>query len=544
MDCRDTPHAATLARLADAARARRLDRREFLATASVLGASAAGAYAMLGLPAPARAQGTPVEGGVLRVGMIIKALGDPRTFDWPEMANVARQFCEPLVRWRPDFTFEGRLLAGWEVSEDAQTYRLTVREGVTWSNGDVFTAEHVAANFARWCDATVEGNSMATALSALVDPDTRQLADGAVEVEDAQTVVLRLPRPDISIIPALSDYTALTVHPDFEAMGGQLAEAPVGTGPFELEFIDVGVAARVVRREEGWWGGRAYLDAIEFTDYGTDPATMLNALTSGEAQVNDETPADLLDQFDGLDLVRAEKETAQTICCRMNVNAAPYDDVRVRRAIQSIVSNDAVLVVGLDGKGVVAENHHVGPMHPEYADLGPAATDVDAGLALLDEAGQRDTVFDLISIDGDFQRNTMDAVAGQLRQAGLSVERTVIPGATFWNAWTEYPFSATDWGGRPLGVQVLALAYRSGEAWNETGFSDPDFDAALEEALGTFDADKRREIMARAQTILRDSGVIIQPYWRRLYLHHAPEVLGYERHQAREMHFEAVWLEE
>ncbi|MEM6943704.1 MAG: ABC transporter substrate-binding protein, partial [Pseudomonadota bacterium] len=240
---------------------------------------------------------------------------------------------------------------------------------------------------------------------------------------------------------------------------------------------------------------------------------------------------------------RQEKETAQTIVARMNVGAPPYDNVAVRRAIQQIVDNNAVMALGVSGRGLVAENHHVGPMHPEYANIGPPDHDPEAGVAALRAAGHGETEFDLISIDGDFQRTTMDAVAGQMRQAGLNVKRSVIPGATFWNNWTGYPFSVTDWGGRPLGVQVLALAYRSGEAWNETGFASAEFDAGLAEALGTFDADKRRAIMEGLERILRESGVIIQPFWRKLYLHHAAEVKAYQRHQAREMHLENVWLE-
>ena len=62
------------------------------------------------------------------------------------------------------------------------------------------------------------------------------------------------------------------------------------------------------------------------------------------------------------------------------------------------------------------------------------------------------------------------------------MKRTVLPGNTFWNNWTEYPFSSTEWNMRPLGVQVYALAYRTGEPWNETGFANPEFDDLLSQA--------------------------------------------------------------
>ena len=52
------------------------------------------------------------------------------------------------------------------------------------------------------------------------------------------------------------------------------------------------------------------------------------------------------------------------------------------------------------------------------------------------------------------------------------MKRTVIPGSSFWNDWTKYAWSTTEWNMRPLGVQVLALAYRSGEAWNEAAYAE------------------------------------------------------------------------
>ena len=89
---------------------------------------------------------------------------------------------------------------------------------------------------------------------------------------------------------------------------------------------------------------------------------------------------------------------------------------------------------------------------------------------------------------------------------------------------------------RPLGVQVLALAYRSGEAWNEAGFENAEFDALLGEAMAIADADKRREVMAKIQAIMQDEGVIIQPYWRSLYRHHVDGVMGAEMHPTFEIH--------
>ena len=154
-------------------------------------------------------------------------------------------------------------------------------------------------------------------------------------------------------------------------------------------------------------------------------------------------------------------------------------------------------------------------------------------MALLTEAGHADTELELISLDDDFNRNTCDAVAAQMRDAGMKVKRTVLPGNTFWNNWLGYPFSATEWNMRPLGVQVYSLAYRTGVAWNETGFSNPEFDDLLTQAYAIPDADKRRELMAKMEKIIQDSGILVQPYWRSTFRHmtagrarprHAPDL--------------------
>ena len=158
-------------------------------------------------------------------------------------------------------------------------------------------------------------------------------------------------------------------------------------------------------------------------------------------------------------------------------------------------------------------------------------------------AGHGETELELISIDGDWRTVTTDAIGAMLREAGFNLKRTVIPDSSFWNDWTKYPFSTTNWGPRPLGVQVLELAYKSGEAWNESGHSDPEFDAILEEAVGVFDADQRREYSAKLQARLQDNGVIIQPFWRNQTKHFAEHVKNDQVHQFRYMHFENVWLD-
>lgn len=531
---------------AEETKAGKLSRREFLTRATALGVTAPAAYGLLGLNAPAHAAAHATAGGTLRMQMETKALKDPRLFDWSEMANFTRGWLEYLVEYNADGSLRGMLLESWAANEDASEYTLNVRPGVTWNNGDAFTAEDVARNIIGWADGTVEGNSMAARVSSLIDADTNQAREGAVTVVDDMTVKLVLNSPDIALIVGMADYPSAVTHSSYD--GGDPSANPIGTGPYLPSQNDVGVKQILVRNDDhAWWGtdvyGGPYLDSIEYIDYGTDPAAVLAAAESGEIDATYQTTGDFVDIFNSIGWAQSEAITASTIAVRFNQLSAPYDNVMVRKAMQMAVNNAIVLELGYNGLGTMAENHHVCPIHPEYAELPPLVVDPAAAKAMMDESGFGDEEFELISIDDAWQAATCDAVAAQIRDAGININRTVLPGSTFWNDWTKYPFSATEWNMRPLGVQVLSLAYKSGVAWNETAFNNAEFDALLAQAVAIADADERRVVMAEIEQIMQDEGVLIQPYWRSLYRHYGASVRGADMHPTFEHHHYKWWIE-
>ncbi len=540
-----------------------LDRREFLRTVTLLGVSAAAAYGMagkiLGGPAvkPARAAETPKRGGSLRWAMEVQEADDPARFDWTPKSNVTRHLVEYLCHTGPDNITRPYLAEGWEASDDLKTWTFKLRRGVKWSNGDDFGADDVIFNFKRWLNPKT-GSSNIGLFSAMTEETktgkkddqgnpvmATRMTEGAAEKIDAHTVRLNLNTPVLSMPENLYNYPAAIVHRRFEEEGGDLSKNPVGTGAFALAEYRLRDKA-VLRRRDGYWGPRPFLDEIVYSDLGGDQAAWLAALAAGQVDGIYEFSVNQLEMAEKLSGVEVHTATtAQTGVARMQVDKAPFTDKRVRQALQACMDHRELLKLAYGGKGAPGEDHHVSPIHPEYARLEPQKPDHGKAKRLLFEAGYRNGIkitIELGNTTGDWEQDAMRAFKEQCRPAGIDLTVKVVSSARYAEIWNKTPFGFTSWTHRPLGVMVLNLAYRTGVPWNESHYSNPAFDLALDEASATLDVNERRKKMARVQAMLQDDAVILQPLWRAVFSATGAKVRGYRLHPTLYHQFNEVWL--
>jgi peptide/nickel transport system substrate-binding protein len=227
--------------------------------------------------------------------------------------------------------------------------------------------------------------------------------------------------------------------------------------------------------------------------------------------------------------------TSQTGVARMRVDHKILGDKRVRQAMRLAIDRQKIITTSLLGAGIPAEDHHVAPVHPEYAALPKYGRDIVKAKKLLAEAGYPNGFeIDMVTRpDPIWELNTVQALAEQFKDIGVKVNIKPLPSAQYWEVWTKVPFSLTGWGHRPLGIMTLALAYRSNAAWNESGYSNPEFDALLDQADGILDPKKRSIVMAKIEALMQDDGPLVQPFWRTFSTVMDKKVKGFSVHPSQ-----------
>lgn len=459
----------------------------------------------------------PVRGGTLTKSMQLQLLDHPARLSWVEGANIVRQVGEYLTETGPDNITRPYLLDRWEASEDVLTWDLFLKEGITFNNGQEFTADDVMFTFGEWLNPDV-GSSMLGLMSYL---------SGMQDVEqvDDYHVRLHLQTANIGVPEHLFHYPAIVLPRNFE---GDIVQQPVGTGAFLLEEYAEGERAVFRRREDYWRLGEdgdplPYLDEIIYVS--TDKDAGVAALQSGQVDsLYDPRPSDFQALKDNPDLVVRPAPTAQALILRMRVDLEPWDDNRVRTALKMSQDREQILQLSYFGEGDLSIDAHVAPVHPAFCEKPIPPYDPEGARALMEEYAAEKGIdlpmqVTLATKNDQAEPEIAQALKELALPSGFDITLDITEPSGYWDRWTEVDLGITSWTHRPLDTMVLPLAYieEAIGAWNETRWTDPEFEELLREAEATLDVEARRSIMCQIEDIMQERGAIGNSYWKNVW---------------------------
>lgn len=418
--------------------------------------------------------------------------------------TVGRVLFEGLIGFDKDLNLVPELASSWEINDEATTITFNLREGVSFHDGTPFNAEEVKYYFdwARDGDNPLAGR----AVSILQDIES-------IDVVDASTVRFNLSQPSGAMIFNFATANARIISSTaIEAYGENIDRNPVGTGPFKFKEWADGQYI-MVEAFEDYWGEAAKVAQIEFRVVPND-ATRIALLQSGEAHFIETVPPPLVASLElNPDIVIDASESVFARIFPMNTQIAPFNDIRVRQALNHAIDREQLVQVALQGYGTALTSVMPEAVFGHVAQP-PYEYDIEKAKQLLTEAGYPDGFTTGVLT---FNSDEFSTVGQILQQMFAQINVTLELQPTERGALVERifkPFEETDLEASLVGASTTTgdadRAFRASfitESYppasnNWSFYSNPEVDALVEEASRTGDQDKRAELYAEAQAIV------------------------------------------
>ena len=431
------------------------------------------------------------------------------------------------------------LAESWTTSEDGLTWDFKLREDVIFHNGAPLTAEDYAWTFNRWLDPATQSPSVAS-VSAVM----------GAEAVDTYTLRLTLAIPFAPLLPNLtSGYAQPLNRQAVEEAGENYGVQPVGVGPFRFKEWVPGERLVLERNDAYNWGpafvqaGAPNLQEVEYR-FITEYATLLAGLEAGEIDTSFGDPINPRDLPVLEDLGFSFVDTflgGMDPYVLMNVSAAPFDDVRVRRAFNLAIDRSTIIEVVTAGSAVP----QFGPISRSVFGYDPAIEtlaygyDVAQAQALLAEAGYADSDGDgIVEKDGQALALTMlltpnyatlaQVLQAQYRAIGVQVDlQQGDLGMLFGAVVTgEYQLAIGFYNYNEADIMFIFYHSSSLGSLNVSQVNDPVLDDILLRTRTSIDPTERQQAVNEAQAYIVEQAYTVPLYTPRLVTLLSPRLQG------------------
>jgi peptide/nickel transport system substrate-binding protein len=454
---------------------------------------------------PSGDAGEPQRGGTLRMQLLRDTSSggyDPALTTQSVVYTIDGLVFDTLLEADPDGKLVPSLAESWEVSSDGLTYTFKLRQGVTFHDGSPMTSADVKFTIDR-----------------IADPATKSPRRGVfssvaeVTAPDPATVVITLSRPYAPLLNVLADVTASIVpKAAVEAKGAEFTNAPVGTGAFKWESWRRDTEIKLVANKDYWQPDLPYLDGVTVS-FNADSNARAANVRSGTVDLLWNAPPELytvLKEDSSVQAVGGDGSTSFQYML-MNMQKAPFDDVRVRQAIFNALDREQIRTISrpdttatLNG-GFLPPGHWAALQSPVYG-----TGEVAKAKSLLAEAGKSAgfPMEIMVLIGSDFHIRSAQAVQQQLQPLGIQVQVSTVDSGQQQQRLAEGNFDAviTGFSGSLDPDERLTAAFGTDGGVNYAKFSDPQVDDLIAQGRAATDQAQRATIYQQVQQRIAEVG--------------------------------------
>lgn len=467
---------------------------------------------------------TSGEEGSKKGGEMVYARGadsvglDPINITDGESIRVTHAIFETLFEYDNDLQLQPKLAESYETSEDGLTWTLALKQGVKFHDGTDFNADAVVFNFERWMDPDNEYHigdfPYYPFLYGGFKGEEEHKIESVVAV-DEQTVEIKLKE---KIAPFIS-YLAIPMFgiaspAAIEQYNERFFENPVGTGPFKFDSWSRNDKIIVKANENYYVEGQPMLDQIIFTVV-PDNSTRLNVLLSGEADfIDGMNPEDAKTVEDDENLELVKRPSFNEGFMVMNTQKKPFDDIKVRQAMNMAIDKSSIVDGFYGGFGEVAKNPIPPSLWGYNDDIEDYAFDAEGAKKLLAEAGYPDGFETEIWTMNNPRpylpqpMKTAEAIQADLEKIGVKATIVTYEWATYLEKTGngEHPMALYGWTGvmaDPDNFLYPNLSNTNMEppANNIAFYDNNEFQQLIDDARTTFEESERIELYKKAQEI-------------------------------------------